>query len=290
MILISDSGSTGTDWVSIEKDKQVNHYKTAGFNPYYSPKNEIIDILEKELVPYLDHHSVRYIYYYGSGCSTEKKRFIVEDALEQVFPHASIDVQHDLLGAARGLFNRESGIACILGTGSNSCLYDGNEITENISSLGYIFGDEGSGAHIGKLFLTAYLKKELPVKISKKFHDKFSLNLENILDSAYNQPRPSAFLASFMEFIGENKKDPYVHHIIFTSFDTLFQEYIVRYTDYEEHNIACVGSVAYYFRDYLEMVAKQYDCNISKILQNPMEGLIEYHMPDVERYAAMISS
>ena len=287
MILISDSGSTGTDWVSVEKDNQVKNFKTSGFNPYYSPKEDIIDILEKELVPYLDNYSVRYIFYYGSGCSTKSKCFMVEDALEKVFPKATIDVQHDLLGAARGLFDRKSGIACILGTGSNSCLYNGSEITENVSSLGYLFGDEGSGAHIGKLFLTAYLKKELPVNISSDFQERFKLSFENILDSAYNQARPNTFLASFMEFIGDHKDDTFIHHIIYSSFDALFQEYIVKYTDYEEHEIGCVGSIAYFFRDILEIVASQYDCKLGNIVQNPIEGLVKYHQPDVERYAAI---
>ncbi len=289
MILISDSGSTGTDWVSIEKDKQVKDYKTSGFNPYYSPREAIIDILEKELVPFLDNYSVRYIFYYGSGCSTKSKCFIIEDALEKVFPNATIDVQHDLLGAVRGLFNRESGIACILGTGSNSCLYDGKEIIENVSSLGYLFGDEGSGAHIGKLFLTAYLKKELPVNIAKDFRERYKLSLENILDSVYNKPRPNTYLASFMEFIGAYKNDNFIHHIIYSSFDALFQEYIIKYTDYKKFNISCVGSIAYFFKDILETVASEYNCKIGTVEKDPIEGLIKYHEPDVERYTAMSS-
>ncbi len=287
MILISDSGSTGTDWVSVEKDNKIKSYRTSGFNPYYSPKEAIIDILEKELVPFLDNYSVKYIFYYGSGCSTESKCFIVEDALEKVFPNATIDVNHDLLGAARGLFNRNSGIACILGTGSNSCLYNGNDIIENVSSLGYLFGDEGSGAHIGKQFISAYLKNKLPVNISAEFKERFKLSLENILDSVYNQPRPGTFLASFMEFIGENKDDTFIHQIIYMSFDALFHEYIIKYTDYENHTIGCVGSIAYYFKDILEKVASQYNCKLDYIVQNPIEGLIKFHQPDVDSYAAI---
>lgn len=282
MILISDSGSTGTDWVTVDKDRQVKKFKTSGFNPYYSPKETIIEILEKELVPYLDNFSIKYLYYYGSGCSTESKCFMVEDALEKVFPHANIDVQHDLLGAARGLCNNESGIACILGTGSNSCLYDGKQIIENVSSLGYVFGDEGSGAHIGKLFLSAYLKKELPVNIYKAFHKRFGLSLENILDATYNKPQPSAFLASFMEFIGEYRDDAFIHHMIFSSFDTLFQEYILKYTDYYDYEISSVGSVGFYFKDILEIVASQYECKLRKVVINPIEGLIEYHEKDLD--------
>jgi len=284
MILIAESGSTRTDWVFIEKNEHVSRYQTAGFNPYYIPGEDMVNTMEKELLPMIDPERVRYIFYYGSGCSTEKKRFIVEEALGRVFPNASIEVHHDLLGAARGLFGKESGIACIMGTGSNSCLYDGNAITENIPSLGYFFGDEGSGAYIGKLFLSAYLKNELPLHINEAFREKYNFNLEDILDAVYNKPRPSRFLGSFAEFVSGLREDPIIHEILYRSFDDFIQERIMRYNDYDLYDIRCTGSVVYHLQDLFLEAAEQYGIRINLIVKDPVDGLIEYHKPDLFRF------
>ncbi len=287
MILIADSGSTHTDWVFIEKDEHEKKYQTAGFNPYYVPSHEMVNSLEKNLVPFVNNGAVRYVYFYGSGCSTDKKRFIVEEALGKVFPNAHTEVNHDLLGAARGLFNDRPGIACILGTGSNSCLYDGTGIRENIPSLGYFFGDEGSSAHIGRLFLTALLRKDLPVHILEEFEEAYSYNLEDILDAVYNQPRPNRFLGSFMPFIAGYREDPMIHALIFRSFDEFIQEQVIRYTDYQDYTVSYVGSVAYHMKNLLTNVARQYDLSIGDIHADPLDGLIKYHQPDILRYIGM---
>lgn len=287
MILIADSGSTKTDWVFLDKGEHIHKYTTSGFNPYYVPGEEMVNTMEKELVPFVDHHSVRYIYYYGSGCSTEKKRFIVEEALEKVFDKASIEVYHDLLGAARGLFNDKPGIACILGTGSNSCLYDGSTIIENVPSLGYFFGDEGSGAYIGKLFFSTLLRSELPLNISEDFNKRYQLSLEEILDAVYNQPRPNRFLSSFMDFILEYREEPIIHELLYHAMDDFIQERVMKYTGYEDHMVGCTGSVGFFLQDLLREVAEQYNIKVGDIVKDPIDGLIEYHKPDLFRYIGM---
>ncbi len=281
-MLIADSGSTQTDWVIINKEGQIKRYDTIGFNPYYVPAKEMSKILDKALVPFINTKGIEEIYYYGAGCSTSNKCFIVEEALENVFPNASIEVYHDLLGAARGLFNNKKGIACILGTGSNSCLYNGDKIIENVPSLGYLFGDEGSGAYIGKIFLTSYLRGNLPNTLKNSFENTFNYTLENILDSVYNQPLPNRYLGSFMGFIAENKKNKFIRTLVTSSFKKFFGEHVTKYTDYTKTDIGCVGSIAYYFRDILKNVASLYNVRLKKILPSPISGLIEFHKPPEE--------
>jgi len=277
MILIADSGSTKTDWVLVDMEGQTRRYETVGFNPYFVPAEEMREILDKFLVPFINNEGVKEVYYYGSGCSTKNKCFIVEEALERVFPNADMEVEHDLLGAARGLFGKTAGIACILGTGSNSCLYDGNHIIENVPSLGYLFGDEGSGAHIGKVFIRDYLRGKLPKDISKAFDEKYNLNLEKILDSVYNQPWPNRFLASFMEFIAGYKDNRYIQSLVHSSFRKFFGEQITKYTDYDKTVVSCVGSVGYYFKKVMEEVATSYHVNLKAVKKDPIRGLIKFH-------------
>jgi N-acetylglucosamine kinase-like BadF-type ATPase len=201
----------------------------------------------------------------------------VEEALEKVFPSSRMEVDHDLLGAARGLFGNNKGIACILGTGSNSCLYDGKQITENVPSLGYLFGDEGSGAHIGKVFISDYLRGKLPKAISNALDKKFNLSLENILDSVYNQPYPNRFLASFMEFIAGYKDNRYIQSLVHSSFRKFFGEQVTKYADYDKLPVACVGSVAYHFKEIIKEVANHYHIRLAAVKKDPIRGLIQYH-------------
>src|SRR5665647_1869427 len=214
MILIADGGSTKTDWRLIKEGREYKQIQTSGFNPYLVGSDEIEEILWKELQPYIDNTSVSAVYYYGAGCSTPVKNMIVENAFEKIFPNARIHISHDLLAASHALCGDEEGIAAILGTGSNSCYYDGKDIKDGIFSLGYFFGDEGSGAYLGKQFLIAYLHNELPEEIDAKFREEYSLSNENILDGVYTKPAPSRFLASFSRFINENRDNPYIYNLI----------------------------------------------------------------------------
>lgn len=277
MILIADSGATKAQWAVIEDEKPLHVYETPGFNPYFADAEFIENVVEKDLVPFVFKDNITEIFLYGAGCSTVAKCSVVEEALKKVFPGAHVEVSHDLLGAARSLFGREEGIVAILGTGSNSCLYDGREIIENVPSLGYLFGDEGSGAHMGKQFLNDYLRGHLPEELKKKFEGTFTFDLESILDSVYNRPRPNRFLAAFAGFLGDNKEVPYAGELIRNSFRSFFQEQISEYSRYQEVPMGVVGSIGFHFQDMLREIASEYAVKLEKIAKSPIEGLADFH-------------
>jgi glucosamine kinase len=278
MILIADGGSTKTDWRLISPQNDiVLSIQTRGFNPYLSTTDDIREILWKELDPYLGSHKITRVFYYGAGCSTSSKNEIVTRAMETFFPEADILIYHDLLGAARALFGNQPGIACILGTGSNSCLYDGQHIINNVPSLGYLFGDEGSGAYLGKMLLTTYLHDELPSDICDSFKKKYSLSLENILDASYNKGQPSRFLAVFSEFIFENNAHPFIKNLITTNFKEFFKYFVLRYPNYTKYAVSCVGSIAYIYQTLLKDIAGSMGIQIDQIIKTPVEGLVAFH-------------
>jgi N-acetylglucosamine kinase-like BadF-type ATPase len=277
MILIADGGATKAEWVVIHPDHETKPVETSGFNPYFSDSHFIEEVVEKELAPFLEASKIREIYYYGAGCSTISKCNVVEHALIKEFPNAQVEVNHDLLGAARSLFGRTEGIACILGTGSNSCFYDGEDVVENVSSLGYLFGDEGSGAYLGKLFMRDLLKGDTPNTIHKSFMLEFGLNLENVLDAVYNKPHPNRFLASFALFIGQHMRSPYMREVVNRNFTDFFEEQVTRYHNYQSVPIGVIGSVGYHFRERLQKVAENYEVSITNIVQSPIGGLVNYH-------------
>jgi glucosamine kinase len=278
MILIADGGSTKTDWRLIDSQNEITVIQTAGFNPYLSTTAEIEEILWKELDPFLVSRKVNQVFYYGAGCSTNSKNEIIAGAIETFCPEAEIFIYHDLLGAARSLFGDNAGIACILGTGSNSCLYSGNEVVNSLPSLGYFFGDEGSGAYLGKTLLSAYLHNELPLDIHDAFLERYPLSLENILDSVYKKGRPSRFLASFSEFILTHKEHPYINRLISGNFAEFFRYFVLPYPGYSDYEVDCVGSIAFHYQSTLRDVASSIGIQIGKIIKSPIDGLIEYHL------------
>jgi len=280
MIIIADSGATKTDWRVIDNGKIINELQTIGFNPYFVTSADIKDTLEKELFPFFDNEAANKVFFYGAGCSFEQKGNIVSDALEDFFQNARIYIEHDLLGAARALCGREKGIACILGTGSNSCLYNGTDIIENVPSLGYFFGDEGSGAQIGKILLTAVLKNELPSEIKSAFDSQFGLTFEKILDIIYKKPMPNRFLASFAEFVGQNIHHPFLQEIVRNCFHDFFRCQLTKYTGYKEAPVHFVGSVAFHFSSLLTEVAAGYGISIGNVKRSPIGGLVKYHKAD----------
>jgi len=277
MKLIADSGSTSTTWILLDK-KVLARHETEGFNPYYMDPDVLDIILSKELTAEIAGADVSEIFYYGSGCSTEKNCRIVSKALEAYFPDARVEIQHDLLAAARALLGRQEGIACILGTGSNSCAYDGEKITANVPSLGYMFGDEGSGAYIGRKFLEAYLKKKLAVELLDAFDEEFALSLEDILRSVYNEGNPSGYMASFTHFLAKHEHHDDIKEIILTAFIAFFNESVSKYPKYKQLPVSFVGSVAYYFRHILNEAAWHSGITIGKIEQAPVDGLVRFHL------------
>lgn len=277
MILIADGGSTKTDWRLIKEGREYKQMQTSGFNPYLVGSKEIEEILWKELQPYIDNTSVNTVYYYGAGCSTPVKNMIVEAAFEKVFSNAKLYISHDLLAASHALCGDKEGIAAILGTGSNSCYYDGKEIKDKIFSLGYFFGDEGSGAYLGKQLLTAYLHNELPEEIDEKFRKEYPLSNENILDAIYSKPAPSRFLASFSRFINNNRDHPYIYNIITGAFRAFYKYQVCCYTRHKEVPVHFVGSVAYHYSDILTTIGMEFGVKTGKFIQAPIDGLVEYH-------------
>ncbi len=281
MQLIADSGSTKTDWVLINKNKKENSFRTTGINPYFKPGEQIVNELRPVFYKHIKPETIKRLNFYGAGCSSHKKKEAVKGALERIFPVAEIFVGHDMLAAARALLGSKPGIACILGTGSNSCLYDGQKITENLFSLGYMFGDEGSGAHIGKTFIKKHLKKQTPGELQNAFAKKYNISDEEILTNVYQKPNPNKFLASFTHFLRENADNPYVKDILEQCFDEFINEQVSKFTNYKSYSLCCVGSIAYYFKDNLTEILKKHQINSGKIIQSPMDDLIKYHVGQV---------
>jgi len=280
MLLIADSGSTKTNWTLLEDQRIVATVQTAGMNPYFISSETVEAILKADLVPNIPADFVKEICFYGSGCSTENNNNMLKDAMQLFFRKAAIFIYHDILGAARALLGREKGIACILGTGCNACYYDGEEVFSKVPSLGYLFGDEGAGSNLGKIFMENYLKDKLPEDIKKEFEEQYPLSLEDILNALYNRPFPNRFLASFSEFIAPRKDQPFFHDLVKKSFQSFIDEQVKKYPDHENLTISFVGSIAWYYRDILMETANENDLHVGTILKSPMEGLISFHLKD----------
>ena len=278
MILIADSGSTKTYWALVLEDgKKRKIIQTQGLNPYFTPPDKMREILHHELANNLAGANITHIYFYGAGCSTETNNRLIHDHLQRFFIEAQIEIFHDILGAARALFGREQGIACILGTGCNSCFYDGEEVFTKVPSLGYLFGDEGAGSYLGKKLLGGYFKDELPEQIKTAFDERYNFSLEDILHALYVDPFPNRFLASFSLFLKDHTEDPYIHDLIYSSFNAFIEAHIIRYDHYSSYPVGFIGSIACQYQEILHETAASKGIKVSKILKEPVEGLVEYH-------------
>lgn len=275
MILIADSGSTKTDWRIIDNAGNIEQLRCAGLNPYYQNEEGIYAELNNVLKPQLKP-GITKVYFYGAGCSADKKK-VMESALTKTFPEAELHINHDLLAAARALCGQEPGIAGILGTGSNSCLFDGNEIIDNIPTLGLILGDEGSGAVLGKKIVTAYLRKRLPAHLMEKFDKRYRIDYHDVLDHVYKQPYPSRYLAAFSRFMLHNIRDPFVYRMVYENFEAFFDAHILQYKNYQQYKVHFVGSVAFYYSNILRQVANDKGVVLKNILETPIAGLTLYH-------------
>ena len=277
MILIADSGSTKTDWAIINENNEIQEFKSEGLNPYFASDSDISQIIQKTFANFEHKEKVSEIHFYGAGCNSKEKNSILKVALKNTFPTDKIEVDSDILGAAKSLFQNDAGIAVILGTGSNSCEYDGAKIAKNIGSFGYILGDEGSGSNIGKNFISAYLNNELPEKVKRQFEMDYRLNVGEIIENVYRKPNPNRFLASFTKFIADYyTEDETLEMIVSECFYDLFTRKLTKY-ELKKHKIGFIGSVAYYFSDLLKEVADEFNVEIIKIEKSPMKGLIEFH-------------
>lgn len=276
MILIADSGSTKTHWVVLNSDKIENEVFTDGINPFYQSEAEIKDLIQTQLVDRLNAAEVSSIFFYGAGCSFDEKKAMVRNALLAHFGKIRIEVESDLLGAARGLFQHEEGIACILGTGSNSCYYNGSKIISNVSPLGFILGDEGSGAVLSKLFMADCLKNQISTEIRTTFFEKYQLTPAVVLENVYKKPFPNRYLAQFAPFLSENIQHSEVRSIVYNSFVTFFERNVQQYA-YQQLATSIIGSVAFHLRSVLDEAALHCGITIGKIEKSPMSGLVEFH-------------
>lgn len=277
MILIADSGSTKTDWRLMKGEQEISRVKTKGFNPYYQALDEMITEIESELVPILDPSAVSTIHFYGAGCSTPERQMKIKRALSPYFANTELFVQSDLIGAAKALSGDQPGLVCILGTGSGSCLYDGVNIDKNIPSLGFVLGDEGSGAWLGKKMVTDYLRGHMPKKSIETINQKLKIDKEIILEHVNHKPMPSRYLAGFARFISENADQTYFYQLLFDSFTSFAKNYIIRYNNYEKYKCHFVGSVAFHNQEILQQVARYIGFNIGNIIKSPIDGLTTYH-------------
>lgn len=275
MILIADSGASKTDWRLLHNGK-IEQAQTLGFNPYYQPEEHFDKEVREALLPQVKH-PVEAIYYYGTGCSSERNRQLVRNVLQRYFTQAYIEVWHDLEAAARALCGRDEGIACILGTGANSCYYDGTRIVENVTSLGYILGDEGSGAWMGKQILSDYLRKDLPPKLWDLFKKRFPLSRDEMLSRVYSQEMPGRFLGSFAHFIFQHLHEPYCYKLVYDGFCLFFEKNVCKYNKAAELPIHFTGSVAFYFSDVLRQAGADKGLQVQRIVESPMAGLTLYH-------------
>lgn len=274
--LIADSGATKCEW-SLIGDGKKKKVITMGISPYFLSQNEICDILLKELLPKLKNAAVGEIYYYGTGLSNPNNVKIIKAALKKVFPKAKAEVQNDLLAAARALCGNEKGIACILGTGSNSCFYNGKKIIKNSPGLGYVLGDEGSGTYLGKKVIQYYLYNTFDEDLKSRFDAKFVTNPVEILENVYKKPLPNRYLASFATFLAENRGHYMIENIIEDGLNDFFYNHLYKYKETWTLPINFVGSIAYGFKDVLKDLCNNYELELGKILKTPMEGLIQYH-------------
>jgi N-acetylglucosamine kinase-like BadF-type ATPase len=274
--LIADCGATKSEW-SIVGNGKTKTVITQGISPYFLTAEQIRELLVKELTPKLKNVEVDEVFYYGTGCANPNNAKLVKKAVKQVFPTAQIEINHDLLASARSLCGREKGIACILGTGSNSCYYNGKKIVKNSPGLGYVLGDEGSGAYLGKKVIQYYLYGTFDDELRGRFDLTYMTNSAEILENVYKKPLPNRYLAGFARFLAENRGHYMIENIIEDGLNDFFFNHLCKYREIWTLPVNFAGGVAYGFRDVIAQLCNSYEFELGKILQKPMSGLIEYH-------------
>lgn len=285
MILIADGGSTKTHWTLIGSTEETIDFHSEGYNPYYVDEPYIVESLKKSLPETFRTEDVKELYFYGAGVHNAEKAAILKRAFQQVFTQAQIEIEHDLLAACRALLGHDKGFAAILGTGTNTCLYDGKDITRNIDSAAYILGDEGSGCYMGKQLLKDIIRDTVPPEIKKNFQDMYHISEHEIMDNIYTKPLANRFCASFTKFFDTNMDSEYCQQLIRSAFRDFFKNLVSLYPGYRELKLNCIGSVAFCFKDILASVAAEFGMEMGVILKSPIPGLIRFHR---ERSAAAV--
>ncbi len=277
MILIADSGSTKTDWRIIQDAQPMQAISTIGFNPVLTSTAKIIKELKTAFRKQEVNEAIHAVYYYGAGCWDAATCAIVSKALFVIFPKAKIEVTNDLLGAARAVCGKEAGIACILGTGANSCLYDGQKVIDNVPALGYIIGDEGSGAYLGKQLLKSYFYRELPKALSEKLMAEQTISKQLLLENVYQSKVGNRYLASFAKFIIQEKAHPFMEQLISDAFDTFLQRQVKKYHGAINYPVHFIGSIAYFLKVILTKRLEVNGLQIGTIIRQPIDGLVDFH-------------
>lgn len=275
--LIADSGATKTDW-SLLTATDTLRYQTQGISPYFLTAAQIRDVMEKELQPQLPPAvQVEEIFYYGTGCAQRKNAQMITDILQAVWPPARVAVSHDMMAAARALCQHSPGVASILGTGSGSCYYNGEEIAKMNPGLGYVLGDEASGAYLGRKLLQYYLYNSFDEELKARFEAKYNGNKDEILENVYRKPLANKYLAGYAVFLSENRGHFIVENILEDSLNDFFFNHIYKYRESWTHPLHFTGSVAWHFRDVLQALCKLYELQLGTVLREPIEGLIQFH-------------
>lgn len=277
MILIADSGSTKCDWIVVDGDIR-REFSTMGFNPFFHNEEIIIDAIQKNTDLYFYSKKIKLLFLYSAGCSSRDLKAIVERALKHCFPMANIYVDHDLVAAAFATYDGKPGISCIMGTGSNSCFFDGDIVKEQVPALGYILGDEGSGSYYGKQLLSKYLYNQLPEKLLKELEKKYQLNKDVIFQNVYMKPHANVYLASFMRVISENKDLEFVQQMIFDGTIHFMKNHVCCFPNYQRYSVHFIGSIAFIFEDIVKKAAESLNIKVGNIIQKPIHGLIDYHL------------
>ena len=278
MILIADSGSTKTDWCVVENGQPIQQISTKGINPFFQSEEEISNEIATSLLPQLKTNALDAVYFYGAGCGFPDKIAMVHRAITKHLQiKREVEVNTDMLAVAHGLCQHEAGIACIMGTGSNSCSYDGKQIVSNVSPLGFILGDEGSGAVLGKLLVGDILKNQMTPELKEKFLKQFGLTPADIIDRVYRKPFPNRFLASLSPFLAQNIDEPCIHALVLGSFKSFLKRNVMQYENFRNSKVHFIGSVAFYYKTILAEAAQEMNIQLGTIIQSPMEGLIKYH-------------
>lgn len=278
MNLIAESGSTKCDWMLVDNHgTYIDSYKSIGFNPFFHSSHFIVEELSRnESLTYIAPR-IEHVYFYGAGCSSNYYQQIVTEALTKVFTQAEIRVNHDLTAAAYATYNGVPCISCIIGTGSNSCYFDGKVVTEEVPALGYILGDEGSGSYFGKKLLTAFLYHKLPEEIVCDLENEFQLNKDIIFERVYEKPNANVYLAGFTRFIGKFKDHPYISDMLYKGMLEFLENHVCCYPNHKEVPVHFVGSVAFHFEDAVLRAAKQLGIKTGTIIKQPIQHLVNYH-------------
>ncbi len=274
MLLVADSGSTKTQWLT----ENENLFETIGFNPHFHTKDSVLIAMAKVAELKRIAADISSVYFYGAGCSSKERNAVIESALSDFFPLAKIYVDHDLKAAAYATYSGETCISCILGTGSNSCLFDGEQLTENVPALGYVLGDEGSGGWFGKELAKAYLYHLLPQATNQLFEQHCAKDKEEIFERVYRQPYANVYLASFAKLLSLSPDKDYISDLVTRGFHEFFKYHVVCYNNYQNYPVHFVGSLAFHFQDELQAVAKQFGCTVQNITKEPVRELLKWHL------------